>query len=226
MVMVESFIASGKTPAEGKELFDLANAIRRERAEQAYNVAMVACQAEMPVVLHDAENVFLKSTYTKLESMQYQIKPVYTRHGFALSWGEEPTSKDGFFRCIADVLHVGGHSKRYSGEYPLDGTGAKGGSNMNALQGRVSSNTYAQKDLLRSIFNITVSGRDLDGQMGLGTVTEEQAEKIEGLLKKTGVNRARFLTWLNVTEVADVMARDYAKAVNHLNEKAQSGGAK
>lgn len=182
--LLANWVNSGRSLAEAKELFDLVNAVRKERAIAAYHRDMLAAQAEMPVVVHDSKNAFLKASYVKLEGIQAVCKPIYTKHGFALSWGEEPGAEPGLVRIVCDVLHREGHSKRHQGDYPIDGTGAKGGSNMNPLQGRVSSNTYAQRDMLRSIFNITIADKDLDGNKPTPTLSEGQIGEIHAIIDK------------------------------------------
>lgn len=221
LAIYQQAIEKGLSPADLERLLDLHERVEAGKAEAAYTGAMVACQKEMPVVLHDSTNKHTKATYASLETIQEFTKPIYTRHGFSLSWGEGDTSRPGFVRVVCDVMHEGGHTKRYFGDYPLDGTGAKGGSNMNALQGRVSSNTYAQRDLLRSIFNITIKGKDADGEGA--NVTPKQIEEINNAIEEAkaagwNFNLNAFCAWLQVPSLDAIPQRDLEKALFQLRE--------
>jgi hypothetical protein len=41
----------------------------------------------MPCVVKDRDNPFTKSRYATLENVNTVIRPVYTQHGFSLSYG-------------------------------------------------------------------------------------------------------------------------------------------
>lgn len=59
--------------------------------------------------------------------------------------------------------HVGGHCKRYEGDFPLYKAGAKGNDNKTAIQATGSTFSYARRYLTYLIFNLTVADEDTDG---------------------------------------------------------------
>jgi hypothetical protein len=211
--LIDAAIQKGLDP---QKILDWHERIEKARAQAAYAVAMNACQNELPVILHDAENSFLKSTYASLEGIQDRIKRVYIKHGFSLSWGEAESPRPGFVRIVCAVMHAAGHTERFQGDYPLDGKGAQGGANMNALQGRVSSNTYAQRDMLRSIFNLTIAGKDHDGNE---YVTPDEIAALNELIGKTGTDLKRFLAWAGAETLDKLPRRRFAEAVSMLGRK-------
>jgi hypothetical protein len=214
--LIDAAIQKGLDP---QKILDWHERIERGRAQAAYAVAMNACQQELPVVLHDAQNSFLNSTYASLEGIQKQIKMLCLKHGFSLSWGEDSSPRPGFVRIICNVMHTAGHVERFQGDYPLDGAGAKGGANMNALQGRVSSNTYAQRDMLRSIFNLTIAGKDHDGNE---YVTPDEIAALNELIGKTGTDLKRFLAWAGAETLDKLPRRRFAEAVSMLGKKVKT----
>lgn len=181
LALVAEAIAKGHDPSKLNALLDFAERVQRDARQTAYAKAMIACQQVMPIIVHDAQNKHTVSTYAKLETIQEQIKPIYTAHGFTLSWDEADCPKPGFARIVCYVLHEGGHIQRHQGDFPLDGTGAKGGGVMSPVQGRVSSNTYAQRDMVRSIFNLTIAGQDDDGNQ---FVSPQQVKQLWGALQR------------------------------------------
>src|ERR1700761_8151430 len=67
-------------------LWELAKSIEARDAENAFNRSMMAAQAEMKPILKDSENEQTHSKYAKLEKIDRAIRPIYTKHGFALSF--------------------------------------------------------------------------------------------------------------------------------------------
>lgn len=165
LMLLHLAVEKGMDPAQLKALVDLHEQWRAARANEAFSASMNACQAEMPTAVRDARNEHTKSTYIRLETINHVAKPIYTKHGFALSFAEADSSVTGFKRTICDVRHIAGHRERYHIDLPIDGTGAKGGaSSMNAVQGCISTGSYGLRVLVCRIFNITVADTDLDGQ--------------------------------------------------------------
>lgn len=193
------------------------------QAEKAFNVAMRACQDQMPPVVRNCQNKQTGSTYADLEAVQKIARPVYSRHGFAPSFGEADCPIQGFKRTICDLRHDGGHTAHYHLDLPIDGVGAKGNpiGNMNAVQGCISTTNYGQRRLLSMIFNITIVGEDDDGQ-SFATITDEQAATIREWLVATATEEKRFLAWANVKAIKDMPASKFPDAITMFRRK---GGA-
>lgn len=166
LMLLEKAVERGMDPAQLKALVDLHEQWQASRAREAFNSAMKECQAELPLIVKDAENSQTKSRYAKMEYIQVIAKPVITKHGFALSFAEEDCPTPEWKRTICDVRHSGGHCVRYHLDLPLDGVGAKGNAigAMNRVQAAVSTGTYAQRYLIARIFNLTIADTDLDGR--------------------------------------------------------------
>lgn len=166
LMLLQQAVDRGMSPEQLKQLVDLNEQWRAARAREAFNAAMNAVQIEMPCIVRDAQNSQTKSTYVRLETVNHQAKPIYTRHGFALSFSEDKADRENWKRTVCDVSHIQGHTERRWIELPVDGVGAKGNAigAMNPVQAAISTGSYGQRVLTCRIFNITIADSDLDGQ--------------------------------------------------------------
>lgn len=136
---------------------------RNAIAEAAYNKAMVDCQAEMHPIATDATNPQTRSRYASYAQLDRHLRPIYTKHGFALSFSNGTCSDQDWLLVICEVFHRDGFKKLYEKKMPADGKGAKGGDVMTKTHAIGSADSYAQRYLVRGIFNIAVGEEDDDG---------------------------------------------------------------
>jgi hypothetical protein len=139
------------------------------RAEMEWNAAMAAAQKEMRPVAADAWNPQTKSKYASYEALDRSLRPIYTKHGFGLTFDTGEGAADLFVRVLCDVVHLGGHSRRYKLDMPADGKGAKGGDVMTRTHATGSALSYGQRYLLKMVFNIAVGEEDDDGRRAGGS---------------------------------------------------------
>lgn len=155
-----------------------------DEARKEFNTAMHAAQSEMPTVIKDAQNVHTRSNYARLETVAKAIKPVYMKHGFSISFGEDVCDREDYILIIATVRHIGNHIETYKRFGPIDDKGPKGSSVKTKLHGCQSTMSYMQRNLLCSIFGVTVTDTDNDGNTGDSptAISEKQADDIERYL--------------------------------------------
>ena len=207
------------------KLMDLQERFERNKANAAYNQAMAAAQSQMPIVLRDKFNDFTKKRYSSLESVNADIKPIYSQHGFSLTFCEEECKTPGSIRIRCDVSHAAGCTRQVWGEFPLDGTGASGGrSGMNAVQAKGSTFTYGRRYLTLNIFNVVIEGEDKDGSEAGDFINNAQVGEINDLIHQCEaagkpVDFKKFLEWLNVKSLDLLPQRELAKAVTELKNK-------
>lgn len=132
------------------------------QAEAAFNSAMTACQMEMRQVSTDAENSQTRSKYATYAKLDAYLRPIYTKHGFSLSF-DEGESKPDMVRVVCIVSHIGGHSRTYHRDMPADGKGAKGGDVMTKTHAAGAAGSYGARYLLKGIFNVAIGEYDMDG---------------------------------------------------------------
>lgn len=153
-----------------ERLLAIRQEIMAQDAKVAFDAAMSQAQSEMRRITTDATNPQTRSRYVTYGALDRYLRPIYTKHGFALSFntGEAPTAE--CVRVLCDVSHRGGHSRSYHIDMPADGKGAKGGDVMTKTHAVGSAASYGMRYLLKMIFNVAVGEDDDDGNAAAQTV--------------------------------------------------------
>jgi hypothetical protein len=150
-----------------KALFDVRESEEMRRAEKAFNTAMVRAQSEMTPVVADASNPQTRSKYATYAALDRAIKPHYTAHGLAPSFGTEPLTEPGMMRIVGILGHLDGFGRRYQIDMPIDTKGARGGDVMTRTHATGSALTYGKRYLLIAMFNLAIEDDD-DGNAAGG----------------------------------------------------------
>lgn len=220
----EILMRAAKDPAidaqKVRELWQIAREIRRDQAEMAFNIAMTACQSEMPVIVGRTKNNQTGSFYAALEEVDRVARPIYTRHGFALSFGTADCPIQGWYRETCTVSHRDGYSRERFADLPPDLVGIKGNPNKTGVQGFGSTMSYGQRYLTKLIFNIIIAGEDKDGNNQSGAdqqpISKEQVANIEALLTELGKDRKKFLKWAKVDSLEQIVVGAYSETIKTL----------
>ena len=149
--------------AKMRELLDMQKEVLRIKTEAAFNQAMRDCQSELEPVVRKAENKHTQSKFAKLEHIDMAARPIYTKHGFSLSYDQPETLPNGNKLVICHVAHVDGFTRTYRLDGALDTVGSQGKANKTALQGLGSTISYLRRYLMCMIFNIILKDEDNDG---------------------------------------------------------------
>lgn len=191
------------------------------QAEQAFNEAMKAAQSEMRSVAADADNSQTKSKYATYAKLDRVLRPIYTNHGFSVSFDEADSPKPDHIRCLAYVAHDAGFTRTYRKDMPADGKGAKGGDVMTKTHATGAAASYGMRYLLKGIFNVAVGEDDADGNTPADTtaISGEQAATIRSLVEETGTDIAKFCSYFKIEAVPDLPASQFARAVQSLEKK-------
>lgn len=144
-----------------QQLLAMHERISARQAETAYDDAMNAAQEEMRPIATDANNPQTRSKYASYAALDRVLRPIYTKHGFALSFYQGDDAPEGHIRLACRVSRAG-HKETPHLDMPADGKGAKGGDVMTKTHATGAAITYGRRYLLGMIFNIAV-GEDLDG---------------------------------------------------------------
>lgn len=203
-----------------EKLMDLYERVKGNQAKQEFDQAMALAQEEMGPVRTDASNPQTKSKYATYAALDRALRPIYSKHGFALSYGTGEGAESGYVRVVADVMHRGGHSKTFHIDMPADGKGARGNDVMTKTHATGSAFSYGQRYLVKGIFNIVVSDDD-DGNSagGSGPITQEQLVNVRGLIERFRVNIESFCKTYNIEALPDLPASKYREAIERLNAK-------
>jgi hypothetical protein len=205
-----------------KELFAMRKEIMLEVAEAAFNSSMNAAQKEMRPIAADAENTQTRSKYATYAKLDRALRPIYTKHGFAISYDEGDSPKPDNVRCLAYVSHPAGFTRTYRRDMPADGKGAKGGDVMTKTHAVGAAHSYGDRYLLKGIFNIAVGEDDNDGNYDEGPMlTADQVKQVERRLNEANVDLAGFLEFWQVAEIAHIPACNFALIMQRLDKAAK-----
>lgn len=200
-----------------ERLVQMQERVSQRTAEQAFNDAMAAAQGEMRRVAVDSVNPQTRSKYASYGALDRAIRPVYTKHGFALSFGTAEGAPQDYLRVECHVSNSG-FTRKYQVDMPADGKGAKGGDVMTKTHAVGSAMSYGQRYLLKMIFNIAV-GQDDDGNAASNDpITPEQDEELKLLIVNVGADIGKFLTAFQIESVGDLPSKRFEEAKTRLNK--------
>lgn len=206
--------------AKMESLLAMKREIDADAAKKSYNQALKAAQEEMGVVGYNKTNSQTRSSYATLEKIDAAVRPIYTKHGFSISYdtGDAP---EGMIKVLCIVAHQDGHERTYKLDVPSDGKGAKGNDVMTKTHATGSGLSYGKRYLLTAVFNIQTGENDDDGNASAGIVcvNEEQAAQIRQLIEETGADVRRFCDFYKVDAVTSIPANRFEGVIRDLNQK-------
>ena len=192
-------------------------------------VALTKVQSKLQNAKNTADNPFYKSKYAPLGEVLDLIRPVLAEHG--LSVIQYPSSDDGKTISIHTML------VHESGEYidfdPLTLTAEK-----ITPQGAGAAITYGRRYSVSGIFNIASEddddGNSLEGSKPKTTskkfnkdtmeaipipINQSEVMILEGLIKKTGTDKEKFLAYYKVDKPEQMTKEMYEHAISILKKK-------
>lgn len=176
MQMIEQVALNPEADVEKlRAVMDMKMQMFNRGAEIEFNAAMAKAQAEMVPVIAKSENKQTNSKYAKLERIIEEISPIWTKHGFALTFGSGDCPREGWYRVECEVSHSAGHSKKYHADLPPDTVGIAGKTNKTPIHGFGSTVSYGRRYLTCLVFNIAVKGEDNDAA-SLATTEERECD--------------------------------------------------
>lgn len=235
--LIQQALTQGVDPETLRQFMELQKTWNSDQALKAFNMAMNACESEMPAVVREKENGGTNKKYAPLEAVASVIKPVYTKHGFSLSFTEQAAdeSESGeakkFVHIKGFLRHKDGHSADYETTLPMDGTGSGGrASAMNATQAKGSTLTYARRYLTCLIFNVAIKDEDRDGEFTAVRISEDAIATLNGMIEACrnvgkDVDMKRFYKAVGVADggdLSDIVQAKFLTAVEMLTKKLSS----
>ena len=213
-----------------KQILDIAREARAEEAEQALNNAMTDCQTEMQPIRADAKNPSTKSKYASFPALDEALRPIYTKHGFALSFNTGKAEHENEVLVLCYLTHRAGGKRMYELPMPADGKGAKGNDVMTRTHATGSAITYGQRYLLGMVFNIAVTGkRDDDGNAAAATtgpITETQVKELQKQIEETKGDIVAFCEHFKIEALPELNSKDYQTALTIIANRRSKMGAK
>lgn len=195
---------------------------RAAQAEERFNEAMNAAQAQIVPVARTVQNTQTKSFYAKLESVDAAIRPIYLSHGFSVAYNTVAPLMPGNIRVECEVS-LGRHSKKYYREAPADTAGPQGKAVKTVLHGGGSTETYLKRYAVCGAFNVVFRNLDDDGvQGGREYVTDDELAILQKLVEDTDTKLPEFFNLMvseEVHELNEVSRLDFNRLANALQRK-------
>lgn len=137
--------------------------LKAEHAQEAFDNAMSAFQAECPVI---RKNKSVNDTggkrlydYAPMEQIISEVKPLLQKHGFSYTLDTDVESKDGWVIAQCIVTHQEGHKQKSEAKFPL-GAGTRA---MSTTQIFAAALTFASRRVFCNAFGIITGDEDRDG---------------------------------------------------------------
>lgn len=223
MEMLDRAIAAGANPEVLGQLMSLHERWEAREARKAFDEALAAAKAEIPVIRKNKHVGFeskkvgaAKTDYwhEDLAELARTVDPILSRNG--LSYRFRTTSAPGQPVSVVCILsHRLGHSEENGLDAPKDESG-----NKNAIQAIGSTITYLQRYTLKAALGLAAA-RDDDGASAFTdeTISEEQLATIRAAVDETEADISKFCQWLGVDALPDIRAADYRRAMGILSQK-------
>lgn len=190
--LIDKFMSHPDVQVEKLEqLFELHRRVKDDSNRTVFASALAAAQAQMQPVCKDSDNPATRSKYASYDALDRAIRPIYTAHGFAISFNTATSQLENHVEVIAYLTHASGYERTYRIDLPCDGKGARGNDVMTKTHALGSAVTYGKRYLLSSIFNVATTdrkfSRDDDGNAAGGSdrlINSEELIELNRLIEK------------------------------------------
>lgn len=207
-------------PEKMRQLLDVQMTIMDRQAKIEFDQAMAECQSEMSNlrILKEADNQQTRSSYAKHESICAAIKPVYTKHGFRLSFSEGKSETEGEIRVNCNVTHRQGHAEHYWIDLPTDSAGIQGKVNKTPVHAKGSTFSYGRRYLTLMIFDLATYDDNDANRPPVERITDDQVNILYAKADENGVMEP-FMKWLRGTMKVDSIADISVAAFETVDKK-------
>ncbi|MBR0753468.1 ERF family protein [Bradyrhizobium jicamae] len=164
MAMLQTALANKVDAATIAPLYELIDGIQTREAEKRFNAAFVRAQAEMEPVFADATNPQTRSKYATYHAVLRAAQPIYTAHGFGVTFTQEPSDQPGMVRVVGFLTHEDGFIRRYQIDVPRENKGLRGGDAMTPMHQVGAGFTYGKRYCLIAMWNLAIDP-DTDGNV-------------------------------------------------------------
>ena len=194
-------------------LLETAERIAKFNRERDFSNSMRACQEEIVPIARTAENAHTGTPYTTLDAIDRAIRPVYTSHGFAMSFSSGHGRIERSVKVTCDVRHSGGHTVQYELEGELDITGPRGNATKSPIHGLGSTVTHLKRYLTMMIWNINLTHRS---ELWVSKQQEDNIRTMLDAAEIAGERLALFLQWAQAESIAKIPAHRYNEVMKML----------
>jgi ERF superfamily protein len=217
MAMLAQAIERGMPVETVDKLMALSERWDATQARKAFDMAIAAAKAEIPVVTKNAKGHNDKK-YADFAAIARAVDPVISRHGLSYRFRTVQTDNKINVTCV--LSHEAGHYEENTLSALADTSG-----NKNAIQSIGSTLTYLQRYSLVQALGIAASEDD-DGRASAsgGVISADEVASIREVLDLIGDASVepRMLKWLKVEKVEDIPSARYDDAMDNLKKVKRS----
>jgi hypothetical protein len=220
MEMLSRAIERGVSPETLGQLISVQERWEMNAARKAFDAAIAAAKAEIPVIHKNREVDFTSSKgrtnyrYEDLAEVARTVNPILAKHGLSYRYRTHSVPNE-----PVTVTCIVSHRDGYSEENTLS-AGRDDSGNKNSIQAIGSTLTYLQRMTLKAALGLAASDDD-DGKASSDpdTISGEQIDHIRSLIVETGSDIPRFVKYFKIERIEDMPSRDYDRAVASLEKK-------
>lgn len=223
MDMLNAAVSRGADIDVMTKLMDLHERWEKNQARKAFDAAISAAKAEIPVITKNRKVDFTSQKgrtnyrHEDMAEIARTVDPILGKYGLSYRFRTETTAGTVTVTCIVS------HRDGYSEENTLSGAHDQSG-NKNSIQAVGSTITYLQRYTLKAALGIAASNDD-DGKKADDTpadtssITEAQASVIRELIEKADVDAPRFCERWQIESIPDLPMTQFNEAVQTLRRR-------
>lgn len=228
MDMIDRALASGAAPETLEKLLNLQERWEASQGRKAFDEAIAAAKAEIPVIIKNRHVDFVGKTgirtnyrHEDLAEVARTVNPILSKHGLSYRFRtSSPPNEPVSVTCIIS------HRLGYSEENTLS-AGKDDSGNKNSIQAIGSTLTYLQRMTLKAALGLAAAEDD-DGarsEQKSGPISEDQFKTLQTLIDKTGTDTEKLCRYFRIDAIRDLPADQYADATAMLGRKLEKSNA-
>lgn len=155
-----------------EKLIELQERMLAHNAKASFNAAFSVMQGEIPAIVEKGKTN--NGSYAPLEDIVEAVRPILTKHGFALTHRTEWPDK-GIVKIVGILSHQQGHERQSEFLSAADSSG-----NKNAIQGLGSAISYGRRYTTKDLLGIVTRGEDDDAKLAGKNDRHVQREPPDG----------------------------------------------
>lgn len=226
MEMLDRAITSGASVETLEKLMSLQERWEKNQARKAFDDAMAAAKAEIPVISKNRTVDFTSSKgrthyrHEDLAEVARTVNPILSKHGLSYRFKTQSAPNEPIVvTCIVS------HRLGYFEENTLT-AGRDDSGNKNHIQQIGSTLTYLQRMTLKAALGLAAAEDD-DGhksEAGTAKISDDQRSKVMAKIETAEADIVKFCEYMGVEAVADILVADLPRAFAVLDKKIEKKG--
>jgi hypothetical protein len=210
-----------KMPVEALEkLVALSERMADRLAAQEFHRALSEFQNECPAIpkvtkatIRSQSGTGYEYRYAELDTIAAVVNPLLSKRGLSYTWDSEAVTGGQKVRCT--LHHTDGHFKAASFTALASFSGG-----MSDGQKQEGALKVGMRQSLILVLGLTTCLPPEHEALGATeAITEQQVADLNALIVEVKADKAKFLTFLGVGNLADIRAADFGRAVRGLEDK-------